>query len=851
MIKFYYLLSGKIATTWVGTKNKQKAMKIMDTSSCLESPTYENLPLSPPLSAHYATANIAKYASYLQSLYKARNLPICQKWPPTPSKKYINLVLIKKDDSSLSEAYEFTSAKLHGSIDRILKKKEPIFMYQVMIPDSESSIKCILVEGAPGVGKSTFAWELCRNWDTLPLFNNYSLVILIQLREKRAQQANNLSDLLYHRNSTLKAAVANDIEESDGEGVLFIFDGFDELRAEQRAIGSLFVDIINGLYLPKATVLVTSRPSVTAELIARCKPQISKHIEILGFTEQNIREYAHSVFQNAEQLDDFLKYISGNPLLHSMMYIPLNTAIVVAIYQQSKPAELPKTMTQLYDALSHTLLRRHIVEKAFVPESYIMPAKFHNLPTRVFQQFCNVSKLAFDGVCIQQLTWNDLPESFDHLGFMTKATSLHVEEGPETTFNFLHLTCQEFLAAFYISLLQAEEQKKIFEQYSSEGHFQVVWWFLAGLTSFNSLSWEAVKAKSQDNAPNWLGADYCLKLLAIHCLYESQDTAACRELYNSAEKVGFLPDTASPFDCFALSYCITNSKCKWVIDLINAGVNCDTLEMFVKGLSKQPSGQIEALKLGKSDLGRQGMKYLAKLPPIILEQMPILKLYNCGLDGSACDQLSEVIPMVTNLKELDLGVNPVGSGGTVKLIQSLSGLTYLHLLDIANVTLGCADIQALSSLIKQPSTIKTIKIGDDEMTSECIEQMLHALFEPTSLQKLEIRDSDLTGSSSTIHRLLESNMNLEVLEFLWCKLGETVAESIALALHHNSSLSVLKIRHPSLGLKPQGAKAFAQMLQVNVTLTELTIQSDSSLGDGASELLKSNHSLRNLKVLNE
>ena len=836
----YLNVTGKIACSWPGKGSFKQVTVAAELMDCAHSLAVDSSSASQQATLNdqqYATKNIAKYAAYLKSLYKSRQLPIYQKWPPTPSKKYINLALIKRDETSLSQAYELTTARLQGNVDQILKSKQSISITQLFAP-TESETNCILIEGAPGVGKTTLAWELCRNWDILPMLRKYSLVILLQLREKKIRQANRLSDLLYHRNSTLKEAVTSDIEDTDGEGVLFIFDGFDELPAEQREMGSVFVDIINGLYLPRATVLITSRPSVTAELLSRCKPQINKHIEILGFTEANIKEYAPSIFQNPVQLVEFMKYVSSNPLVYSMMYIPLNSAIVVEIYRQNrgKVKPLPKTMTQLYDSLSHALLRRHIVETGFVLETYCMPALFQDLPEQVFHQFREICKVAFGGICVQQLTWNNLPESFDHLGFMTKSSSLHVQEGPEISFSFLHLTVQEFLAAFHISCLSPIERKQLFEKYSGDPHFQVVWRFLGGLTKFSSLGWELFKEKNKEESPSWLHAEYCLKPLAVQCLYESQDSEICSSFCSCDEIVGFLPETVSPFDCVALSYCIANSKCTWIIDLINAGIGCDALDMFVSGLhSSQGSdhipGQIKELKIGKNQINQQGIEILTKLPCSILQKLPILKLYNCGLDQAACDQLAYLIPSIGSLKELDLGVNPIGNGGAVKLMQSLSKLSSLQLLDIASSPIGSTDITALSSLIRPTSTLRVLKIGDDEMSTDCIQLMLRTVLEPSSLERLEIRDTNLTSCPDAILKRLGANRNLKALELLWCTVGHSVSESIARALHQNTMLKILKIKHPSLGIESDGAKAFAQMLKINQTLEELIVFSDDSLGN--------------------
>ena len=47
------------------------------------------------------------YASYLKSVYTREKLPIYDKWPPVKPKKYINLVIISKNELPGQEAYQF------------------------------------------------------------------------------------------------------------------------------------------------------------------------------------------------------------------------------------------------------------------------------------------------------------------------------------------------------------------------------------------------------------------------------------------------------------------------------------------------------------------------------------------------------------------------------------------------------------------------------------------------------------------------------------------------------------------------------------------------------------------------
>ena len=157
---------------------------------------------------------------------------------------------------------------------------------------------------------------------------HYNLVVLLRLRDKYVQQMREIDDLFYHKNGDLKKAVSKEVINSDDKGVLFILDGFDELPSSLRCDG-LLINIITGRDLPKSTVIVTSRPSATADFLSSSDLQVQKHVEILGFTQECVEKYASSVFSSEpEMLSDFLTYISASssPAINSLIYIPLNAA---------------------------------------------------------------------------------------------------------------------------------------------------------------------------------------------------------------------------------------------------------------------------------------------------------------------------------------------------------------------------------------------------------------------------------------------------------------------------------------------------------------------------------------------
>ena len=77
--------------------------------------------------------------------------------------------------------------------------------------------------------------------------------------------------------------------------------------------------------------------------------------------------YITQVFSKEPELQvNFMKYMFLVPHIKSMMYIPLNCAIIAQVYYESQSSHhlaIPRTRTQLYKALTHSLLVRHVKMK--------------------------------------------------------------------------------------------------------------------------------------------------------------------------------------------------------------------------------------------------------------------------------------------------------------------------------------------------------------------------------------------------------------------------------------------------------------------------------------------------------
>ena len=218
------------------------------------------------------------------------------------------------------------------------------------------------MQGIPGVGKSTLAWQLGRRWGKKEILQHFQLVIVLRLRDERVQKAHTISELFCHPDPDILQSVSKWMASTLGEDVLLILDGYDELSSElQIGDQSIFARIIKGEELLRLTILVTSRPSANRNLYQLlCSIQAKcQYIEIVGFGKKEIREYIELAFKNNLQLkESFNLYIEQRPHILSMMYVPINCAIVVEIFKERK-GKPPQTLTEVYTALTNTLLQRH------------------------------------------------------------------------------------------------------------------------------------------------------------------------------------------------------------------------------------------------------------------------------------------------------------------------------------------------------------------------------------------------------------------------------------------------------------------------------------------------------------
>ena len=301
-----------------------------------------------------ATTNLRK--QYINSRYGVAE----DEWPPYHPKHYTTLAFVHHKDSShdsadctdvavISVTHELAakgdiSRSSHvNSNTKATKSISDIFTFVT----STSKSKMVLIEGAPGIGKTVLSKEIAFQWAANNMLNSIKLLLLVFLRNLK----NNLSSIKSVENFmeyTLKSRkVANDIADyyykSSGEDLAIVFDGYDEISEKDRT-DSFVADIIKRVVFPDCLLVITSRPTASSHLhsIVNCR------VEVVGFTEEDRLEYIKAAIPDSQEKVEALQlYLKSNPTINALCYIPLNMTILLCLSIKGIN-NLPKTQTELY-----------------------------------------------------------------------------------------------------------------------------------------------------------------------------------------------------------------------------------------------------------------------------------------------------------------------------------------------------------------------------------------------------------------------------------------------------------------------------------------------------------------------
>lgn len=417
-------------------------------------------------------------------------MPLDGQWPPVHASDYVPLILSLSDFNSEEIANKKINKILKGDIDDMsnnLIKFEDIFQ-----SDGDENVNSILVQGSPGIGKTVFSLTVCKKWAAGKYFTQFEVVILWALRDPQIEKFTSVEDLFFHDSEEVSAAVVREVKQTGGKGVLFLFDGWDELPAKfvKSRSSCFFLKLIEGSELPFSSVIVTSR-NISSQRLLR-QNLFNRTIDILGFSKECIQEYIYKCFSKSpEDGKQLLKLLSERSDLQSICYIPMNCSIVSYVF--SCKHTLPSTLTELYSLLAKNSLIRNVDLRS----KELTESDFDHLPEEINDLYLSLCKLSYHGLAISRYTYSredvaaacqassGIVVDVDKLGVLQAVNVFH-SEGVSLNFHFLHTTLQEFMAANYIASLNQRDLETVVNSHFSHMTFKVVWQFYSGLLAKDS-----------------------------------------------------------------------------------------------------------------------------------------------------------------------------------------------------------------------------------------------------------------------------------------------------------------------------------------------------------------------------
>uniref|UniRef100_A0A1X7TU82 NACHT domain-containing protein n=1 Tax=Amphimedon queenslandica TaxID=400682 RepID=A0A1X7TU82_AMPQE len=465
--------------------------------------------------------DVQGYADNMRQHYKHQPI-VATDWPPRIGKDFFGrLALVEKQDSSTQA--ESAWHMLRGQVDKTVKLTEnkEISVEDVLQPTDSSLSLRVVIDGPPGIGKTTLCRKLLNMWSNGPLVHQqYDLVLYCPLRNSKIATATTLADLFEYRCYEVPM-VAEWFEKRNGEGLLIIFDGWDEL-SEQLGQSSLATSIIHRKQLNKSSVIVTSRSYASSSLLKM--DTLSRHVQVIGFSEQKISTVIIQTLQKdtklAQELIDkkrqddknfelftttqsskdsqlAVKLINDLKVRHdvqSLCYVPLVCSMVILVYCK-EGGHLPTTLTQLYENFILQTIRRHVKRHDINPHTL---GSLSSLPSQLAKLLQEMCQLAYTNLANTTMTFSShqlqsLSEAVkeDYLGLMTTFTDYDEEK-----YQFLHLSIQEFLAAWWIAKHE-KKREEVFKDHFEDDHFRMCLRFVAGLTHLEHESYQQYFNKQQ------------------------------------------------------------------------------------------------------------------------------------------------------------------------------------------------------------------------------------------------------------------------------------------------------------------------------------------------------------------
>ena len=464
--------------------------------------------------------------------------------------------------------------------------------------------------------------------------------------------------------------------KKNGEGVLVIADGWNDLDRSKRPVQESFIyKLLLGDVLSSASVLVTSRPTASARL--HRDDVFDRYIEICGFDEESMEGFIRSQFSSDQlKADTIFHQMNYNPLLRHMCTFPVTCKYLCRLrHTYDNHRDLPCSMSELCTKVIMNVLCS--CQKSNTPVSISTLPEIESLPSILRESWWDICKIAFQSYENKPLDIRSYQDGIMMLGLVEYGAS---EDNLKVLVNFPHPTSQEYLAALHVMNQPPDNQLQVLRTIISKQESNPLFWRLYLGLSISSDQWSHpvfCQALQMASAFNLI----LPKCLLCRCASIAQSDAITSEVINylstqvETNTIVQLDDAHNSVDCDAMLYVIDNikdSKCDGLhINFSECGFNSKQIRKLATILTSNPAKlRVEELDLSGNSLPDKYVAHLFKTAAASFQSLENLFVRNNKIRDEGITAIMEALAKSPSqsLRQFDVSFN----------VLKLSGLRCLH-----------------------------------------------------------------------------------------------------------------------------------------------------------------------------
>ena len=674
--------------------------------------------------------------------------------------------------------------------------------------ECEEPPRTFLIEGDPGIGKTTYCQKLARycvtsrkDWNEP--FPKIALVLLLRCHDIKSNLWEAIDEQLLPDgiDNECKKNLFNFIRESQFR-VLFILDGLDE-AADHGAI-DVFISLAQSTEFSKCFFVFTSGHESGMKMRHYC----DNLWEIVRFTIEDTKHFINKYFGNrknlAKRLCEEISHSSSD--LRQLMSNPLNTALLCILRENSITA-FPESRSQLYIEIVKCVLRRY-------EEKEGISGNNEDIIEVYKEELRNLGRIALQSLLKGELYIKERRDKADDFKSVNKFGFLSIqsessERKPYFRYGFLHKSFQEFFAGFHLALSYLREEDEVEIEITDQS-------FLYELHQVFLYVCGVVAMQSEENAKRLLG-----KITVCVDMSEA----------NFKEVVGNMK----------LAFCFIEEcgKCK-------ESLQSQLLHEFGVRLP------LQACTLGmitRLDFFLKSLSFNVSLTDLDLHLSSLRTMFSrAKIDNKEIDQLSQALSVNTKLTHLNLSGNEIGESGAQLLSNALFYNTTLTHLNLDDNLVGPLGVAYLSLALVVNTTLTYLNLDGNLAQAFGATYLSRALSRNiTALTDLNLARNEIDDSvAESLSRALSVNTTLTYLNLSGNEIGASGAIYLSEALSENTTLTDLNLSDNEIGTS--GATSLSHVLTRNTTLTHLNLSENEIRNPHVLCFLERNTTLTHLNL---